>query len=134
MDIESALIVYLKAHTGLSALISTRLYFEELPQGTSFPAVVIIKISDFKDHYLSGQCELERPIFQFTAMGLTKASARLVANQLKLALCDYQGALSGIAVQKIELQNEITSMEKSADGTTKVYYEDLEFEINYVRS
>ena len=134
MNIDEAIIAYLKAHTGLKALVGARIFFEVLPQGTAFPAVVIQKISDIKDHYLTGQAELERPIYQFTAMGLTKASARLVTNQLKSALCDYQGTLSGVVVQKIELQNEISSLEKTPDGILEVYYEDLEFEVNFIRS
>lgn len=134
MNIDEAIVAYLKAHTGLKDLVGARIFFEVLPQGTSFPAVVIQKISDIKDHYLTGQCALERPVYQFTAMGLTKASARLVSNQLKSALCDYQGTLSGVIIQKIELQNEISSLEKTSDGILEVYYEDLEFEVNFVRS
>jgi hypothetical protein len=132
MDIETALVTYLKAHTGLKALIGAKLYPEEIPQGTVLPAVSYIKISDVKDHTLTGQLENERPIFQFTAFSLTKAQARLVANQLKLAMKDYVGTLSGIEIQKIELQNELTNLDTTADGTVKVYSEDLEFEVNYV--
>ena len=56
-----------------------------------------------------------------------------MAEQIKKALCDYQGDLHGVEVQKIELQNELSSMEKSADGTIKVFYEDLEFEVTFVK-
>lgn len=133
MNLEEALMVYLKAYTGLTALVSTRIHYDELPQGASSPAVVITKVSDIKDHYLSGQCELERPIYQFTAVGLTKTSVKGVAEQLKAALCDYQGTLSGVVVQKIELQSEYSSKERTTDGTTSIYFEDLEFEIYFIR-
>lgn len=133
MEIEEAITSYLLEQPGLTALISRRFFFEELPQGTKLPAVVCIKISDVKTHTLTGQSELERPVFQFTAYAAAKASVRAVTNQLKAVLCDYQGTMSGIFVQKIELQNELSNLETSSDGTVKVYTEDLEFEINYIR-
>ena len=130
-EIEEALTTYLLAQTGLTALIDRRFFFEELPQGTELPAVVCIKISDVKDHFLTEQSSLERPMIQFTAHASTKAGARTVSNQLKTALCDYTGTLSGIFVQLIRLENELSSLEKSSDGTTKTYTEDLEFEVIY---
>lgn len=72
-------------------------------------------------------------MLQFTAYASTKAGARAVSNQLKAALCDYTGTLSGVVVQYIRLENELSGLEKSSDGTVKVYTEDLEFEINYIK-
>jgi len=132
MTIEEAIMTYLLAYSGLTALVGRKIFYEELPQGTVLPAVSIIKISDVKDHTLTSQLENERPIFQFTCFALTKASSRLVANQLKLALQDYSGTLSGIEIQKIELQNELSNLDTTSDGTVRVYTEDLEFEINYI--
>ena len=133
MNIEEALVKKLLDHAGLKALIGSKIYPEEIPQGTQLPAVFWIKVSDIKDHFLTGQSNLERPIYQFTAQANSKGAVKPVAEQIKAALCDYQGDLHGVEVQKIELQNEFSSMEKSADGTIKVYYEDLEFEINFIK-
>ncbi len=133
MNIDEALIAYLKDHIGLMAIVGARIFFDILPQGTDYPAVVVQKISDNKDHYLTGQCELERPIYQFTSMSPIKAAARNVSNQIKAALCDFQGTMSGITVQSIKLENELNSLEKTSEGILEVYYEDLEFEVNFVR-
>lgn len=130
-DLEEALTTYLLAQSGLTSLISRKLYPEEMPQGTVLPAVTHIGISDIKLHTLTGQLKIERPVLQYTAYAYTKAEAKAVAEQLKTALSDYQGTLSGVVIQKIELQNEITNMETSSDGTVKVYTKDLEFEITY---
>jgi hypothetical protein len=130
-ELEAVLTTYLLAHPGLSALIARRFFYDELPQGTALPAVVCIKISDNKIHTFDGQNALERPMIQFTALAYKKIEARAVANQLKAALCDYQGTMGGIEIQKIELDNEISSMQKIDQD--KVYFEDLEFEINFIR-
>jgi len=133
MNIEEALVKRLLDYPGLKALISNKIYPEEIPQGVTLPAVFWIKVSDVKDHLLTGQCKTERPIYQFTAQADTKAAAKNVAAQIKAALIDYQGDLYGVEVQKIELQNEFSSMEKSSDGTIRIFYEDLEFEVTFVK-
>jgi len=131
MELETALKTYLLAYAGLTALIADRLEPEELPQGFALPAVTYIKISDVKDHTLTGQLAVESPYFQFTVFASTKAGARAVANQLKAALNDYSGTLSTIVIQHIRLENEMSSLEKSPDGTVKVFTEDLEYNITF---
>jgi hypothetical protein len=82
---------------------------------------------------LTGQLALERPVFQFTALAAKKSEAKTVSETLKKILADFQGTIGGVAIQKIELQNEASSLVESSDGTLKVYAEDLEFEFNYVK-
>jgi len=133
MNIEEALVKKLLDHAGLKALIGSKIYPEEIPQGVTLPAVFWIKVSDIKDHFLTGQSNLERPIYQFTAQANSKGAVKPIAEEIKKALCDYQGDLHGVEVQKIELQNELSSMEKSADGTIRIFYEDLEFEVTFIK-
>ena len=133
MEIEEAFTTYLLAQAGLTALIAQRFFPEELPQNTTLPAVSYIKISDVKEHTLTAQLELESPIFQFTSFAFTKSAARAVSNQLKSLLVDYVGTLGGIVIQKIELQNEMSNLETSPDGTVKVYTEELEVQVNFIR-
>lgn len=132
-EIEEALRTYLLTQSGLTALVSTRVLFDDISGGAALPAVVYQKISDIKDHLLMEQSTLERPMFQFTAYAATKAAARNISNQLKTALCDYTGTLSGIFVQYIRLDNEMSGKEQSADGAMSIYIEDLEFEVNFVK-
>ena len=133
MEIEEALTSYLLDFSGLTALIGDKLYPDEIPQGIKLPAVIYSKVSDVKDHTLVGQNRLESPMIQFAAFAGSKTAARAIANQLKAALCDLQGELSGLEVQYIRLENEISSLEKSSDGIIKINTEILEFEINFVK-
>jgi hypothetical protein len=134
MHIEDAIVAYLIGLPAISALISNRIFPEEVPQKQSLPAVTYILISDSKIHTLTEQLNIERPNYQLTVYALTKAGARAVADQIKIALVDYQGSLSGVTIQKIELQTEMTSLEKSADGTLQIYTHDLEFEITFEKA
>lgn len=133
MGIKEALIAYLLARPGLTALVSNRIHLHELPQGStlSLPAVVILDVSNVLIHTHEGQLDVEMPIKQFTAYGQTQAAADAVADQLKLALNDYHGTLSGLVIQKIELQSEGTDLVTSSDGTVRVCTADLEYEITY---
>ena len=133
MEIEEALTSYLLDFSGLTALIGDKLYPDEIPQGIKLPAVIYSKVSDVKDHTLVGQNRLESPMIQFAAFVGSKTAARAIANQLKAALCDFQGELSGLEIQYIRLENEISSLEKSSDGIIKINTEILEFEINFVK-
>ena len=133
MELEAALTSYLLDFLGLATLIGDKLYPDELPQGIKLPAVIYSKISDVKEHTLIGQNHLERPMLQFSAFAGSKTAVRAIANQLKSALCDFQGDLSGIKIQYIRLENELSSLERSSDGAIKIYTEILEFEINYLK-
>jgi hypothetical protein len=133
LELEEALVAYLLEYPGLTTLIGQRLYPDELSQGEKLPAVLYFKVSDVKDHTLAGQNKLERPIFQMTVFAVTKTDARAVANKIKTALNDYVGFMGGIFIQKIELQNELSNLETSSDGIIKVYTEDLEYQINYIK-
>lgn len=134
MDIYDALVAKLKATSGLTALIGARLYPDEIGQGTTLPAVFYMTISDVKDHTLTAQSNLEGPTIQFTTYAATRDSAAAVAEQIKTALVDFVGVLSGITVQYIELINENPGLYKSADGTSKQYTHDLEFQVWHERS
>lgn len=131
MEIEQALKTYLQTQSGLTALVGTRILPDDISAGVALPAVIFFRVSDVKDHILTGQSKLERPIFQFSAYATTKAAVRAITNQLKTALCDYSGTLSGLVIQYIQLQNEMSTIQTTGDGSQRVYVEDLEFEINF---
>ncbi len=133
MEIEEALTTYLLAQTGLTSLIDRRLHSDYLPERATYPAVVWINVSDVKLHSLSGQLSLTSPMIQYTAYATTKAQAKTVANQLTLALNDFQGTMSGVEVQYIKLVNEFSSVDTIADGTTKINMTDLEYEVNFTK-
>ena len=133
MDIYDAIVAKLKATAALTALVGTRIYPDEVPQGKLFPAVFYMTVSDVKDHYLTEMSDLEAPNIQLTTYADDKDGAAAVAEVIKDTLSDYQGTLSGITIQCIRLINELPSMYKSADGTTKIFTHDLEFEVWHIK-
>ena len=129
MSIYSAIVTRLEADATLTALISDRLYPDEVPQDDDLPAVFYMTVSDIKDQFLTVQSPLEAPNIQFTAYADTKAEAAEVADAIKASLNDYQGTLSTSTVQYIQLVNELPSKYTTADGTKKFYTHDLEYQV-----
>ena len=133
MEIEDALTIRLKSTSALTALIAQRIFPDEAPQNTTLPYLIYLYVSDVKLHTLTGQYDQEEPMIQFTAYASTKSAARAITNQVKIALSDFQGTLSGIYFSYIRLENEMSSLITSSDGTIRTYTSDLEYEVNFTK-
>lgn len=131
MEIEEALMAYLLTKPTLTALIGTRIMPDDISGGAALPALTYQKISDVKIHTHQGQSKTEQPMIQFTSYAMARPNARAISNQVKSALCDFKGTLSGLTVQHVKLENEISGSETMADGTGKVYTEDLEYQVSF---
>jgi len=124
---------YLLGRTALTALVGTRIQFDEEPQGSALPAIVILDVSDVKHRDLLGQTKLEQPTRQFSVLAYTKSAAKAVARQLKAALSDYHGTLSGVVVQRMALITEHGGRQSVAEGQPPLHRIDLEYEITYLK-
>jgi len=131
MGIDEALKVFLLSKPGITDKIQDKLFPDESPQDAKYPLVIWIKVSDNKEHTLSGISKLCRPMYQFTAFSYSKVEAKEVAKEIKKALNDFVGVMSGIQVQWIKLENELSDKLTTPDGTIKLFTEALEFQINY---
>ena len=96
MKIEEALYAHLKAHTGLSSLVGTRIYPLVLPQNPALPAVTYQKISRAGERVMNNSTTLVvRTRFQISCWATSYSNAKDVAEQVKLALQDYSGLMGG---------------------------------------
>lgn len=136
MYIEEALIDMLLDDATLTMLIGDRVYPEETPQEVDLrtqPSIIYQKISDIKSHSLTNKITLENPSFQFTCFAATKSVAREISEAVKRVFSDFTGVVGGIQIQAIYLNNELSGFNKTNDGTIKIYTEDIEIEVFYIR-
>jgi hypothetical protein len=131
VDIEEALTAFIPTRAALAALVGSRFGFDEVPAKTALPYMIIQCISDIPTHTHDGQSDMYKPYYQFTAYGRTRLEAKAVAKQIKAAFCDFVGTMSGIEVKYITLENSLPGTLESADGTVKIPYVALEFQIVY---
>lgn len=126
MVIEEALYTYLSSHTGLTVLVSNRIYPVVMPQGTTLPAVTFSKVSGPRVHAMNRDAGLAHPRFQVSCWGATYKQAKDVAAQVRAALQDFKGTMGGaggVVVSGVFIQDENDLYEPG----THVYHIALDF-------
>ena len=114
MRIEAALYTLLSGDSGVSALVSTRIFPHQAPQGGALPFLVYQRISTPRDYSQSGPSLLVWPRFQITAVAATFDGARALAHALRAALSGYSGTMGGgggVSVGATFLENEADGYE-----------------------
>lgn len=109
MDIETALMTYLLAQSGITNLVSRRIHFVRAKQGTTPPYIVMTKISGPRKHSHDGSSQLAHPRFQFSCFAKTYGAAKGVTAALQAALQGYSGTMgggSGVAVGNVIYEDE----------------------------
>ena len=125
MGIEADLYTHLRDHTGLSALISGRVYPLTMPQDVTLPAVVYQRVTGPREYSFTGSSGLAHPRFQVSVWAETYASAKDVAEQIKVALGGYNGGMGsgGTLVYGSFIENELDFYEPD----TRLYHVPVDF-------
>lgn len=97
ITIEQGLYHFLTNTAGITALVSTRIYPNKLPQTVTLPAITYQRISTprIHTHDTSGKTGTAHPRFQFDAWGTSYASCKAVADAIRAALNGYRGTMGG---------------------------------------
>jgi len=95
MIIEQAILTLLAGTSGVTALVSNRIYYVQAPQKVDTPYIVFFKVSGNRDHTHDGATGLANPRFQVDIFGETYLSVKDVAAQVQAALQGYSGTMGG---------------------------------------
>lgn len=100
--LEEGLYSYLSTFAGLTALVSTRVYPDKIPQGATLPCLTYQRISTPREHAhdTSGiGTDLAHPRFQFNAWATTKSSAKAINEQVRAAMNGKRGTIAtGVSI------------------------------------
>jgi len=131
LEIDEAVKAYLASYAGLTALTSTRIFPDKLPDGVTYPAVVYEFISEeTTDTFVQPSAELTADIFQFSAWATTRKAADSVARQIKKAFKNYSGLMGGSGGVTVNAVMQISKM-KDMDDSTKLYRTMYDMQIWY---
>lgn len=134
MEIDVAIITYLKTYSGLTALVSSRIFVNgAVPENVTFPYVSMFLVSGSDDECFIEQSGFAEDTYQFTSAGLTKVDSINVAKQVRLALKDYSGVMGGtggVNVQAVLQSNRHDAIYERADGIVE-FYRDEDFDFQY---
>lgn len=115
MSNPSIAIYHLLANDGsVSGIVSDRIYQMRTLQGSSFPAIMIQKISDVPFSNKDGN-EFFRARIQVSSYAENQASANELARYCMDAIDRQSGTINTIDVAQIDIINEVETMENFAD-------------------
>ncbi len=117
--IDDAIYNELSNHAGLTALVSTRIYPDELPEGCVFPAVRWGEASLTVDYSHEGDLNLDSTRRQFDCYAATRTGARDVADQVRAALAGKKTAYQNIIIGAGFVDNALSGYD---DGLQKWRY------------
>lgn len=129
-DIEAALYTRLQAVSALTALVSTRIYKNRLPEGAARPCIVYQRISATRERVLSGPLYGCTPRYQFDVFANTRDSMEAVRKQLRLALDGYSGTSASVAIHSSWLINDFDEY----DAEVEQFRASLDFEVTFLET
>ena len=113
MSVEGGLRTILLAASGVTDLVSTRIYPRLIPAGVDLPAVAYQKLSGNKLHNLSGESGNATPTYEFSCWSEDYDQARAVAAAVMAAFKDYSGTADSTVFQTITVLGDDDAFEES---------------------
>jgi len=127
MSVETVLVARANGYAGLTALISTRFYYQQLPQNPTLPAVVYSRISAERPSCMGADAGLVRARFQLDVYAADPKSARLVMEQLRQCFQRWTNS-SGTVVQDTFI---VSDVDIGPDPDTLEHHSSLDIEVIY---
>lgn len=131
--IDQAVVSLLTAATGVTNLVSTRIYATQAPQGSALPAIVYVRDTGnraFGAHML-GHSGLLRASYTVTCLGTTLLAVRNLTRQVRLAL-QYK---SNSDLRFVHVTDDNDTQEPPTTGEQlPIYRTDLTVEVTYTES
>ena len=119
--IDEGLIAYLRSKTGITNLVSTRVYGMMIPQAATLPCITTQRISTPRISTMdsSGATgDLTSPRFQVDSWATTQKSAKAIADAVRAALNGHTGTTgTGVTIRAALAEEESPSY----DPETKLY-------------
>jgi len=109
--IEQAL-KYILVNDATVKAITTRVYYDNIPQDPTYPLILITQISGHRDQVLRGPTGHAHPRYQVDAWTQKasgyghKYTARRLADAIREALNGYSGTVEGRTIKSCLLDNE----------------------------
>ena len=122
-DITEALYEKLSTTAGLTALVSTRIYPDVMPQPPTMPAVTYQLISNVREERHRGQTGDARPRIQLTCWAATALGAAAVAEQVRLAVMAMSGTIESVVISGVWNDGETRGYEPD----TQRYFDAIDF-------
>lgn len=129
-DVEDAVYSRLSNFTALTALVGTRIFFIQMPQGVAYPAVVFQRITTARPSAMGSDIGIARARFQVSVFGDVAIAVRDAAQQVRAALQRWNGLEAGITILATFMEDEQDLKNPDVD----VFQRLIDVEVNHRES
>ncbi|HXM32298.1 MAG TPA: DUF3168 domain-containing protein [Chthoniobacterales bacterium] len=123
------LTAYLKANAGISGIVGTSVYPQNLPQksatSNNLPAVVYTQVSGVRPSSMEGVSGLNDGRYQFACMALDYLTAKRLSQAVRQALIKFQGTVGSTVI----LDTSLLAERDIYDSIELTFRCDLDFQI-----
>ncbi|MBQ2263264.1 MAG: DUF3168 domain-containing protein [Loktanella sp.] len=117
----------LASASGVSGIVGNRIHWDESPQATPYPRIVLHGISRTALHTMRGTVNLKTRRIQVDVYTLSAQSTQQLADAVEAVLDGY----SGVNFQGIFLENIRDGREKGSNEAERPYFAQLDFTVNF---
>lgn len=110
-DVRQAVYYRLANTSGVTALVSTRIYPKVMPQQPTMPALVYSVVDNDREQVHRGQTGGAKARVQVTCWGATESSVAAVKEQVRLALIGASGSIASVTIDGIVCEGEVEGYE-----------------------
>jgi hypothetical protein len=125
--LDKGIFDHLTSHSGLAALIGTRMHPDYFSEDEELPAIAYSLEDDRSMHTQQGPSALRQAIYRFDIWADTAAEAIAVMKQMCAALDGYRGSFSDIPVVGVFFDGA----GRSRDPDTQTFNLSMRFTIHY---
>ena len=130
--VEKAIRTVLAGDTDVAAVVSTRIYPVLIPQGAALPAITyqLLSSEPFAAH--DGHTGHTKDRFQINCYSTSYATAKDLAEKVRLALSGYSGTSESVVISEIHHQGTTDTFTAPRDaGETGVHQVQLDVLVGY---
>ena len=120
MAFGSEIYGYLSGVSGVTNIVSTRIYPVRLPDAPTLEAIVYTVISAPRTEDLSGSSGLGTAIVQIDCWANTYSEANTLAEAVRQAMQGYSGTMGGTTVEGVHLLDELDNFEEDINERRKI--------------
>lgn len=135
MNVGQIIYGVLSAASGVTALVSTRIYPDMAPQNTTFPYIVFQKLQTQPTDTKEGVSKLDKILVQVDCYSNNYDNAHSLAASVRTALDRYTGTINGHVVDKIIFSNDSSGSPQDVPTSTgsMIYWASQDYEIRLKR-
>lgn len=104
-DVVSAVRTYLLADTDITDLIGQRIYLDVLKQNATLPAVLVYKLSERREHKLSGLTGMKITRLAFECHSLLRLTSNAIADAIMECGIDaVKGVTNSVDIRSVQVE------------------------------